>query len=165
MEAMPKLVNSEEVRKFCKEQATSIIEVLEKALLSEKVNDIQSCPNCSQEFALVEIQVEPKTIENAWSGLLSRERAIEIIYDNMMAAVLNAKYSIPPPPPPPPANEEITRQIKELEPAIIAIKEITQIMTTFRTAFNKAKNSQEIHNLLVNSLRDIDEVLKNLDKE
>jgi hypothetical protein len=165
MEAMPKLENSEEVRKFAREQATGIIEVLEKALLSEKVNDIQSCPNCSQEFALCEIEVEPKTLENAWSGALSRDRAIELIYDNIMAAVLTAKYSQPPVPPPPPANEEIARQIKALEPAITTLKEITQIMSVFRTAFNKAKNSQEIHNLLVNTLKDVDGALKNLNEE
>lgn len=145
-----------ELKRFAMEQATGIIEVLEKALLSEKGSDIRNCPNCDNEFALIEIDIEPKTLENAWSGALSRQRAIEIIYDSIIAATLMTKVEMPQP------DTEVSAQIEELGGAIAALKEIGEIMSTFRTAFGKAKSSQEIHNLLVNALRSIDTVLKEL---
>ncbi len=154
----PKILNRDELDKFATEQATGIIALLEKALLSEKANDIQSCPNCSQEFALVEINIDPKTIENAWSGALTRKRAIEIIHDNIMAAALMTKLEMPQP------DTEISAQIEELKAALGTLKNIGEIMTTFRTAFSRAKNSQEIHNLLVNTLRSIDTALKELNQ-
>lgn len=157
MPELKTILNLEQTKKDVAELAQKITDDF-TAYLGPKNDELKSCPICAAEFDPIEVGIEEKTMEDFWTK--HGNNNFKDFTENIMVQMLTIiqKIDIKPRD----GETEITKKLQEMGVIIQALRDITKIMATFKTVYQKIKDDETAIETMFKALTNIDKVLASI---
>lgn len=157
MPELKNILNLEQTKKEITELAQKITEDF-STYLGPKDDTFRSCPVCAAEFDPIELGIEDKSMEDFWTK--NGDKNFKDFTEHIMVQILAIiqKIDIKPRD----GETEIAKKFQEMGVVIQALREITKVMSDFKSTYQKINDNEMALKTMYDALSHIDKVLSSV---